>query len=532
MLVKDMLSNDTEQIVLLSEAGKPIGAAPKLASHHSNTPLHLAFSAYVFNKKGELLLTRRAKNKKVFPGVWTNSCCGHPAPEESVSDAVARRLGHELGLTPSSIRLALPDYRYRASMNGVVENEICPVYIVGVDDDPKPNNDEVGAWEWISWQDFRHRISLEPNQFSPWCREQSEQLDSIVNSSGKHALRDVIRYKDDVVSGIDRLLESRQRGKWSVDVYKRLGDYLSGGKLLRGCLLCFSHDMFEGDNYEAARVIASCLELLHGALLIHDDIMDQDSMRRGKIAMHEQYAKLSSKPEPEASHFGESMAICTADAAIFIAFRELSSSKIPSSRKDKIIELFGAVLETVCYGQMLDIELGQTTRQPTRAAISTVMEQKTALYSLSLPLMAGALLAGQRSPVVSMLEELGRLVGIIFQIRDDELGVFGDAAKTGKPVGSDIVEGKKTLLYYYLFKKSSASNKKLLLKIFGNQRATESDIEFVRAKMVELNIQEHVDREVHVLAKQAREIIGNLDIAEHNKQNLRELVEYCAVRDV
>src|SRR5690348_960066 len=121
-----------ELVVLVNDNNEEIGTMPKTKAHHAQTPLHRAFSVYVFNKNGKILLTQRALKKKVFPGVWTNTCCGHPGPGESMENAIKRRLQFELGLLPKKIKVILPDYRYRAEMNGIVENEICPVFIATV----------------------------------------------------------------------------------------------------------------------------------------------------------------------------------------------------------------------------------------------------------------------------------------------------------------------------------------------------------------------------------------------------------------
>ncbi|SRR6266568_395336 len=165
-----------EDVILVNDNNEQIGVMPKLEAHHANTPLHRAFSVYVFNKAGKFLLTQRALKKKVFPGVWTNSCCGHPGPDEATEDAIKRRLAFELGLKPENLRLILPNYRYRAEMNGIVENEICPVYIATVSKDPKPNPKEVEDYEWIEWQEFLKRLKETPEKYSPWCTEQAELL--------------------------------------------------------------------------------------------------------------------------------------------------------------------------------------------------------------------------------------------------------------------------------------------------------------------------------------------------------------------
>ncbi|WP_198401422.1 isopentenyl-diphosphate Delta-isomerase [Acidipropionibacterium acidipropionici] len=114
-----------EEVVLLNEAGVPIGTALKHEVHHRQTPLHLAFSCHVIDAAGRLLVTRRALGKQAWPGVWTNSFCGHPAPGEEMADAVRRRARQELSIELDDLALVLPDFRYRAlDASGIVENEI------------------------------------------------------------------------------------------------------------------------------------------------------------------------------------------------------------------------------------------------------------------------------------------------------------------------------------------------------------------------------------------------------------------------
>ncbi len=168
---------ETEQIVLLAEDGSEIGTAPKLASHHAKTPLHKAFSCYVFNDRGEFLVTQRALSKKVWPGVWTNSVCGHPAPGESYEDAIKRRAKDELGMTLQNITVALPHYRYKTPpYNGIIENEICPVFVARLASGPDPNPDEVEALRWMAWQEYVQDIDARPDVYSYWAKDQLLQL--------------------------------------------------------------------------------------------------------------------------------------------------------------------------------------------------------------------------------------------------------------------------------------------------------------------------------------------------------------------
>ncbi len=169
-----------EEVVLLDDTGRPTGTAPKARVHTADTPLHLAFSAYVVDTDDRLLVTRRALSKKTFPGLRTNSVCGHPAPGEGLDDAVRRRARRELGLGLAEVRLVLPAFRYRAVMDGVVENEICPVVVCPVDDvRTAPAADEVEEARWMPWEEFSTGVLDGTVAVSPWCALQVAELVAI-----------------------------------------------------------------------------------------------------------------------------------------------------------------------------------------------------------------------------------------------------------------------------------------------------------------------------------------------------------------
>lgn len=165
-----------ELVVLLTPDGVPCGAAPKRDVHGPTTPYHLAFSCYVFDAGGRLLVTQRARAKATWPGVWTNSCCGHPLPGEPGEQAVRRRLRHELGLDAVALELALPAFSYRASRDGVEEHELCPVWLARVGGEPAPNPAEVAAYEWVPWPSFVARAERADSDLSPWARLQVREL--------------------------------------------------------------------------------------------------------------------------------------------------------------------------------------------------------------------------------------------------------------------------------------------------------------------------------------------------------------------
>jgi isopentenyl-diphosphate delta-isomerase len=175
-------SYPAEQVVLLDEGGRPIGVADKATVHRAHTPLHLAFSCYGFDETGRLLVTRRARDKHTFPGVRTNTCCGHPAPGEAPEDAVRRRLADELGMRAVDLQLVLPDFAYRASAGGVEENELCPVYVCTLVGEPSPRPEEVDSWEWCSWESFLAEARADGGDLSPWARLQAPLLDERRNT--------------------------------------------------------------------------------------------------------------------------------------------------------------------------------------------------------------------------------------------------------------------------------------------------------------------------------------------------------------
>jgi isopentenyl-diphosphate Delta-isomerase len=165
-----------EYVVLVNEQNEPIGKALKSQVHTGDTPLHRGFSVFIFNSRGDLLLQQRSRYKKTWPLVWSNSCCGHPQPGEETIDAAQRRLLEELGLEIPQLWEVLPDYRYRAEMKGVVENEICPVFVGFTEEQPIPNQEEIHAVRWTPWEEFIQTVATANPPYSSWCVEETQLL--------------------------------------------------------------------------------------------------------------------------------------------------------------------------------------------------------------------------------------------------------------------------------------------------------------------------------------------------------------------
>jgi len=165
-----------DYVVLVNEKNVPLSTMLKLTAHNKNTPLHQGFSLFLFNQSGELLLQQRSSRKKTWPDTWSNSVCGHPRLNETPIEAAKRRLNFELGIKKAKIQMLLPDYRYRFEKDGIVENEICPVMAAFSKETPSPNPDEVKALKWISWNNWLTEIKNSPQNYSPWCVEETQLL--------------------------------------------------------------------------------------------------------------------------------------------------------------------------------------------------------------------------------------------------------------------------------------------------------------------------------------------------------------------
>lgn len=169
--------DEPDDVVLLDEHAQPCGRASRRDVHTTDTPLHLAFSFHAVDAQGLTLMTRRALGKAAWPGVWSNACCGHPRPGEQIEDAVRRRVFEELGAQVESLTCILPDFRYRAvDASGVVENEICPVFVGSVGGQVRPDPAEVMEHTWAPWSAVSATAAYAPALISPWAVLQYGQL--------------------------------------------------------------------------------------------------------------------------------------------------------------------------------------------------------------------------------------------------------------------------------------------------------------------------------------------------------------------
>ncbi len=169
-----------QYVTLVDHNGTPTGTAEKIRAHHGQGILHLAFSIFVFNQADELLLQKRADGKYHFAGLWSNSCCGHPLPEEAVKDAAQRRLQEELGFTTQLTQRCTLVYEAHDQVSGLSEKEFLHVLTGEYSAAPSPADDEVSDWRWQSLKSLGQELKDHPEHFTPWFRILMERIESKV----------------------------------------------------------------------------------------------------------------------------------------------------------------------------------------------------------------------------------------------------------------------------------------------------------------------------------------------------------------
>jgi len=250
------------------------------------------------------------------------------------------------------------------------------------------------------------------------------------------SLTNILRHKKAVDAHLVGYLTAKRASLVQInlmggDVIDRLIPFVTSGKTTRGSLSVYIYSLFQTTPSQQIYNAAAALELFHSGFLIHDDIMDKDSLRRGKPSIWEQYHQLSHNP-----HVGISQAINTADLCFFMGQELLVD--LP------ILGLVARELQPVIIAQMQDV-INSKTQALSRDEVLSLYRYKTARYTFSLSMAVGATLGGASQEHIDHLMRLGESMGLLFQIRDDELSVAGDTAVTGKPVGSDEKNNKQTL---------------------------------------------------------------------------------------
>ena len=484
-----------EAVIQVSENDQVIGPISKLDSHSGAGEYHRAFSVLLFNSNNELLLQQRSMDKVTFPGVWANSCCSHPLHSDEELDetnamgvkrAAIRKLEQELGISPESISIDdfvfMTKMRYSSRMNqDWIERELDHILVIQADVEVNHNPNEVSEVMWVN-QDQLEMMLLEEREaeeaIAPWFRCIAARVmnpkwwAAIGNTSELEALSDdLIHDMGDVshmlpnaigadlitsIKEVKPLVEQRIESSLRASRHPRLADAMmhlieGGGKRMRATLPWLVAKAV-GDTHSGLLDIGAAIETVHNFTLVHDDIMDNDEVRRGRNAVHIEYDM------PTAINAG--------DAMLAIAFERLvQAENLEPHDVAPLVNRIAWMVRRVSEGQQLDIEFEERLNVSEKDYLEMI-EGKTAVMFLTCAEI-GARVSGADDEVIQLMAQWGLSVGLCFQLMDDLIDVLSDSATLGKPAGSDVAQGKRTLMVIHALQQPESEAKEILLKVLG-----------------------------------------------------------------
>lgn len=304
---------------------------------------------------------------------------------------------------------------------------------------------------------------------------------------------------------------------------------LAGGKRLRPYLCTVSYDAFGGKEPAVAIEIGTAIELLHIAMLIHDDIIDRDFIRHDTLNIsgiyQKEYMQLTDKRSVE--HYADSASLIAGDLLIADAFQMIHSPQLSLALKSELSANFHRAIFEVSGGELLDLEA--PLLHPGTIDALTVARYKTSFYSFSLPLIAGAVAAGAPKETFTDLERLGMHIGIAFQLVDDLIGVFGDSSETGKSVTSDIRETKQTYLLQRTYAQANDAQKGELDSLL-TKGISDKGIERVKELMQETGAKKDTEILISQCAELASDKIAMLPITTDHTSVLHDFLRHMTQR--
>ena len=487
-----------ELVLCLDSDDNVIDSSSKFTTHHGEGILHRAFSVLIFDSEGRLLVQQRSSDKITFPAVWANSCCSHPLdidgenddPIEGVKEAARRKLDQELGI-PRTItnnwnfnHIGRFEYKCRWDSDWV-EHEIDHVLIVEADCEVDFNRNEIQSVDWLDndslIQMMERKGRWKSQLIAPWfeaifnnflgsgdftidgiisnkkseiirCGELSVQhpensASNVLAALGQH--REVV--EGIIQENLSKIQQERLRGAMS-------HLFTGGGKRLRAIMPRLVGDAV-GNGHQGHYTLGACIEIIHNFTLVHDDIMDQDPIRRGLDAVHVAY------DDPTAINAG--------DAMLALGFEMLAdSSHIQDSQLRHVVSAIGQMVRHVAEGQQEDFEFEDRDSVSEEEYISMIAGKTSAMFETCAE--TGAILAGADSETVANMANWGLNLGLCFQIMDDYIDMTSDTETLGKPAGSDIVQGKRTLIAIHALE--SGADLPTFHKLFGTESTDTSEL--------------------------------------------------------
>lgn len=491
-----------EMCLVVDENDKVIDSVSKIDCHRGKGIRHRAFSVLIFDSEDRLLMQQRSIEKITFPGIWANSCCSHPLDVENengdgiegVIHASKRKMFQELGI-PEEISSSwdynhIGRFEYSCRWDDEwIEHEIDHVLIVRASPELSINENEIMDTRWLTHEEINQMLEGE-NEWknsiiAPWFRmiwkhfiePHYPDMESLINSNtpkiincgrlsinskseglelksalGKHK----IIVEKEIMKSMDKIRQKRLHGAMT-------HLFTGGGKRFRAILPRLVGEA-TGSAHEGHYTLGSSIEIIHNFTLVHDDIMDQDPIRRGLNAVHVEY--------------DDATAINAGDAMLAVGFEILADSDEISPENLKfLVQSIGEMVRRVAEGQQEDFDFEQRDYVSEEEYIAMIAGKTSAMFETCAE--TGAKLAGADSETVENMAEWGLKLGLCFQLMDDLIDITGDTETLGKPAGSDVVQGKKTLIAIHAL--DSGNDLPAFSKVYGKGECTDEDL----AKAVE-----------------------------------------------
>ena len=539
-----------EMCLVVDENDKVIDSVSKIDCHRGKGIRHRAFSVLIFDSEDRLLMQQRSIEKITFPGIWANSCCSHPLDVENengdeiegVIHASKRKMFQELGI-PEEISSSwdynhIGRFEYSCRWDDEwIEHEIDHVLIVRASPELSINENEIMDTRWLTHEEINQMLEGE-NEWknsiiAPWFRmiwkhyikPHYPDMEALINSNtpkiincgrlsinskseglelksalGKHK----IVVEKEIMKSMDKIRQKRLHGAMT-------HLFTGGGKRFRAILPRLVGEA-TGSAHEGHYTLGSSIEIIHNFTLVHDDIMDQDPIRRGLNAVHVEY--------------DDATAINAGDAMLAVGFEILADSDEISPENLKfLVQSIGEMVRRVAEGQQEDFDFEQRDYVSEEEYIAMIAGKTSSMFETCAE--TGAKLAGADSETVENMAEWGLKLGLCFQLMDDLIDITGDTETLGKPAGSDVVQGKKTLIAIHAL--DSGNDLPAFSKVYGKGECTDEDL----AKAVEElrnngSIDYAMDRAMRYHSE-AHSILDGLE-SSHALEVLRQLTDMQLTR--
>ena len=330
-------------------------------------------------------------------------------------------------------------------------------------------------------------------------------------------MKELYSYKNAVEKEMNRLVDDAKATykdmDWSDDVFDKLKELSTAGKMFRSCLMLKNLEYLGVEPTKKHIKIGAAIELYHTSILIHDDYMDQDSKRRGLETFHSYfYRKIGDE------HCSNSMAVAVGDLGLFLATKTVDETEISGP-----ITILCKEFISTCLAQLNDMAFA-LEKEPSKEDILDMYRCKTGRYTFSLPFILSSSLADEEGDDFG---RLGEILGILFQIKDDELGLIGDEEETGKSSHSDVEDDKRTLHRLVAYE---TIDEDTLNQYFGQEQNKQSMNE-LRSILKEHDVFKELQEEMERYEEEAKTIISNLYLEPNHKEFLHDLTRYVRTRE-